>query len=99
MHQRQALVLANNGGGNGNNIRRLAATIQDLVEAKYGIRLSPGLSFVVASTRQNNFTCADFITVINPENVLSATQLVHIECCPILVPITLGLNLFAINCE
>lgn len=46
VHQKQALVLVNYGGGNGNDIRQLAATIQDSVEAKYGIRLSPEVNFV-----------------------------------------------------
>jgi UDP-N-acetylenolpyruvoylglucosamine reductase len=44
--QKQALVLVNYGGGNGNDIRELAATVQDSVDAKYGIRLSPEVNFV-----------------------------------------------------
>jgi UDP-N-acetylmuramate dehydrogenase len=39
-------VLVNYGGGNGNDIRELAATVQDSVDAKYGIRLSPEVNFV-----------------------------------------------------
>lgn len=46
VHQKQALVLVNYGGGNGNEIRALATTIQDSVELKYGIRLSPEVNFV-----------------------------------------------------
>ncbi|WP_026629514.1 UDP-N-acetylmuramate dehydrogenase [Dyadobacter alkalitolerans] len=46
VHQKQALVLVNYGGGNGNEIRALAGTIQDSVEAKYGIRLSPEVNFI-----------------------------------------------------
>ena len=46
VHQKQALVLVNYGGGNGNEIRELAGTIQDSVETKYGIRLSPEVNFI-----------------------------------------------------
>ncbi|MCF2504033.1 UDP-N-acetylmuramate dehydrogenase [Dyadobacter sp. CY107] len=46
VHQKQALVLVNYGGGNGNEIRELAGTIQLSVETKYGIRLSPEVNFI-----------------------------------------------------
>ncbi|MCF0049640.1 UDP-N-acetylmuramate dehydrogenase [Dyadobacter sp. LJ53] len=46
VHEKQALVLVNYGGGNGNDIRELASTIQDSVEVKYGIRLTPEVNFV-----------------------------------------------------
>ena len=46
VHEKQALVLVNYGGGNGNDIRALAAKIQDSVESKYGIRLTPEVNFI-----------------------------------------------------
>lgn len=46
VHEKQALVLVNYGGGNGNDIRELAAKIQDSVESKFDIRLSPEVNFI-----------------------------------------------------
>ncbi|GGC03286.1 UDP-N-acetylmuramate dehydrogenase [Dyadobacter sediminis] len=46
VHERQALVLVNYGGGNGNDIKRLSEKIQDSVEEKFGIRLSAEVNFV-----------------------------------------------------
>jgi UDP-N-acetylmuramate dehydrogenase len=46
VYPKQALVLVNNGGARGADITRLAAAIQDDVEAKYGVRLSPEPVFV-----------------------------------------------------
>ncbi|KAA6440140.1 UDP-N-acetylmuramate dehydrogenase [Dyadobacter flavalbus] len=46
VHERQALVLVNYGGGNGNEIKLLSEKIQDSVEEKFGIRLSAEVNFV-----------------------------------------------------
>jgi UDP-N-acetylmuramate dehydrogenase len=46
VHEKQALVLVNYGGGNGNDIRELAAKIQASVESKFDIRLSPEVNFI-----------------------------------------------------
>ena len=46
VYPRQALVLVNNGGARGVDITRLAEAIQDDVEARYGVRLSPEPVFV-----------------------------------------------------
>ena len=46
VYPRQALVLVNNGGARGADITRLAEAIQDDVEAKYGVRLSPEPVFI-----------------------------------------------------
>ena len=46
VYDKQALVLVNYGGGNGHDIVELARKIQDSVEAKFGIRISPEVNFV-----------------------------------------------------
>ena len=46
VYPKQALVLVNNGGARGADITRLAEAIQDDVEARYGVRLSPEPVFV-----------------------------------------------------
>ena len=46
VHERQALVLVNYGGANGNDIKLLSEKIQDSVEEKFGIRLSAEVNFV-----------------------------------------------------
>ncbi len=46
VHDKQALVLVNYGGGEGQAIRKLAEDIQHSVEEKYGIRLHPEVNFI-----------------------------------------------------
>ena len=46
VYDKQALVLVHYGGGNGHDIVELAHKIQDSVEAKFGIRISPEVNFV-----------------------------------------------------
>lgn len=46
VHEKQALVLVNYGGGDGNDIKKLAYDIQDSVEEKYEIRLHPEVNFI-----------------------------------------------------
>lgn len=46
VYDKQALVLVHYGGGNGHDIVELARKIQDSVEAKFGIRISPEVNFV-----------------------------------------------------
>ena len=46
VYDKQALVLVHYGGGKGQNIVELAHKIQDSVEAKFGIRISPEVNFV-----------------------------------------------------
>lgn len=46
VHDRQALVLVNYGGGSGQEIENLARNVQDSVEAQFGIRLTPEVNFV-----------------------------------------------------
>lgn len=45
-YEKQALVLVHYGGGKGNDIVELSHRIQDSVEAKFGIRISPEVNFV-----------------------------------------------------
>jgi UDP-N-acetylmuramate dehydrogenase len=46
VHDRQALVLVNFGGGTGNEIKLLSETIQDSVFAKFGISLKAEVNFI-----------------------------------------------------
>lgn len=46
VHARQALVLVNYGGGNGNEIKNLAYQVQASVKEKFGIELSPEVNFI-----------------------------------------------------
>ena len=46
VYDKQALVLVHYGGGKGQDIMELASKIQDSVEAKFGIRISPEVNFV-----------------------------------------------------
>ena len=46
VYDKQALVLVHYGGGKGHDIVELARKIQDSVEAKFGIRISPEVNFV-----------------------------------------------------
>ena len=46
VYDKQALVLVHYGGGKGEDIVNLAKRIQDSVEEKFGIRISPEVSFV-----------------------------------------------------
>jgi UDP-N-acetylmuramate dehydrogenase len=46
VYEKQALVLVHYGGGKGCDIVELAYRIQDSVEEKFGIRISPEVNFV-----------------------------------------------------
>ena len=46
VYNKQALVLVHYGGGKGEDIMALAQRIQDSVEEKFGIRISPEVNFV-----------------------------------------------------
>ena len=46
VYEKQALVLVHYGGGTGKDIVELAQRVQDSVEAKFGIRISPEVNFV-----------------------------------------------------
>lgn len=46
VHDRQALVLVHHGGGRGQQIKELAAAVQDSVEEKFGIRLTAEVNLV-----------------------------------------------------
>ena len=46
VYEKQALVLVHYGGGTGQDIVQLAQRIQDSVEEKFGIRISPEVNFV-----------------------------------------------------
>ena len=45
VHKDQALVLVNYGGGNGNDIKKLAAEIQARIESQFGIKIHPEVNF------------------------------------------------------
>jgi UDP-N-acetylmuramate dehydrogenase len=46
VHIKQALVLVNYGGGKGSDIKALAFDIQDSVNQKFGIKLTPEVNFI-----------------------------------------------------
>ena len=46
VYEKQALVLVHYGGGTGKDIVELAQRVQDSVEVKFGIRISPEVNFV-----------------------------------------------------
>jgi UDP-N-acetylmuramate dehydrogenase len=46
VHEKQALVLVNYGGGDGNDIKKLAYDIQHSVKEKYDIHLHPEVNFI-----------------------------------------------------
>lgn len=46
VHAKQALVLVNYGNGKGDDIKKLAFDIQDSVNRKFGIKLSPEVNFI-----------------------------------------------------
>ena len=46
VYDKQALVLVHYGGGKGSDIVELAHKIQESVEEKFGIRISPEVNFV-----------------------------------------------------
>jgi UDP-N-acetylmuramate dehydrogenase len=46
VHAKQALVLVNYGGGKGSDIKTLAFDIQDSVNQKFGIKLTPEVNFI-----------------------------------------------------
>lgn len=46
VHKKQALVLVNYGGANGQDIMNLAYEIQKDVEEKFGVRLTPEVNFI-----------------------------------------------------
>ena len=46
VHDRQALVLVNYGGGSGEGIKALSEKILKSVESKFGIRLTTEVNFV-----------------------------------------------------
>ena len=45
VHKDQALVLVNYGGGNGNDIKKLAAEIKARIESQFGIKIHPEVNF------------------------------------------------------
>lgn len=46
VHTKQALVLVNYGGGNGNEIKKLALAIQTSVKQKFGIKIKPEINII-----------------------------------------------------
>lgn len=46
VYEKQALVLVNHGGADGNEIKNLAQTIANDIEQKFGIRLCPEANFI-----------------------------------------------------
>ena len=46
VHDQQALVLVNYGNGKGNEIKELASTIQESIEKKFDILISPEVNFI-----------------------------------------------------
>lgn len=46
VHHKQALVLVNYGKGRGEDVLRLARKIQDSIQTKFGVKLSPEVNFI-----------------------------------------------------
>lgn len=46
VHDRQALVLVNFGGATGNEVMALAATVQEAVQSKFGVKIEPEVNIL-----------------------------------------------------